>query len=153
MPYALFMVGAILGAVFLLRLRAQGQKTGDYGALLAVLLIAGSGASLLFVLTGRWPAAAILMAIMTLATLRLRSRPGGTQNERDRTGPSLSREEALEILGLAPGASLEEIARVHRTLMAKLHPDRDGSGWLAAKLNQARDALLPEPHQNKTIQE
>jgi len=58
------------------------------------------------------------------------------------SGSSMSRQEALAILGLPEESSEDDIADAYRRLMQKLHPDRGGSDYLAAKLNLAKDTLL-----------
>jgi curved DNA-binding protein CbpA len=57
----------------------------------------------------------------------------------------MTRPEALRILDLAEGASDDAIRDAHRRLMVRIHPDRGGSTFLAAKLNEARDVLLRRP--------
>ena len=54
----------------------------------------------------------------------------------------MSTGEALEILGLDPGARDWEISAAHRRLLQKLHPENGGSSYLAIKVDQARDVLL-----------
>ncbi|MEH6649744.1 MAG: DnaJ domain-containing protein [Motiliproteus sp.] len=54
----------------------------------------------------------------------------------------LSKEEAYQVLGLEPGASESEIIKAHKRMMQKVHPDRGGSNYLAAKINQAKQRLL-----------
>ncbi|WP_420558954.1 DnaJ domain-containing protein [Tepidicaulis sp.] len=54
----------------------------------------------------------------------------------------MSRAEALEVLGLREGASADEIKQAHRKLLGKVHPDREGTTYLASKINEAKDVLL-----------
>jgi hypothetical protein len=62
---------------------------------------------------------------------------GGTAN-----AAGVTRAEALAVLGLEEGASEEDIVAAHRTLIQKLHPDRGGNDYLAAKINEAKDFLI-----------
>lgn len=141
MPYLLLAVGLVLGGVFLLRLHAQARQTGDYSALLSVLLIVGAGAALLLILMGRWPVAGVLAAALAYTALRLRQKRDKSPAEETADRNAMTREEAFAVLGLSPGAPQEEISRAYKILMEKVHPDHEGSTWMAAKLNQARDVL------------
>lgn len=54
----------------------------------------------------------------------------------------LSEAEAYEILGLPNTASKDEVVKAHKRLMQRMHPDRGGSDYLAAKINAAKDQLV-----------
>ena len=55
---------------------------------------------------------------------------------------SMTRKEALDILGLEEDATKKEILDNYQKLMKKNHPDLGGSDWITKKLNEAKEILL-----------
>lgn len=68
---------------------------------------------------------------------------GSSQNNRTASrNNAMSRKQACDILGIKEDASKEDIIKAHKRMMQKVHPDRGGSDYLAAQINQAKDTLL-----------
>jgi preprotein translocase subunit Sec63 len=84
----------------------------------------------------------LLVAIVVVILLRA-FRPTVSETPRTPAAPRRTRAEALEVLGLAEGASREDILAAYKKLIRKVHPDAPGgSGYLASKLNQAKQTLV-----------
>jgi len=96
----------------------------------------------------RWCAQEDAESVQLLDSYLEQRFPGQTfEDPAEDNGPavdegSMGRAEALRILGLEDSASREEVVAAHRRLMQKLHPDRGGNDYLAAKVNEAKDILL-----------
>lgn len=67
---------------------------------------------------------------------------GGSHGGKASSTGTMTREEALEVLGLDDAADGDAVRAAYRRLMARAHPDQGGSTWMAAKLNEARAVLL-----------
>jgi len=154
---------ALAAAVFVIlkkwgALSPEGQKAAIWKAVLVV-----GGALLLFmVLTGRvhvlTAAVAAIIPLLRKLPALLKFAPLVRRAMGDNEGPApggasgagasvaaqgpMTEQEACDILGVKPGCSREEVTAAHRRLMLKVHPDRGGNDYLAAKLNEARDLLL-----------
>lgn len=134
---AIIVAAGVLALWLVPSLRRGAAANLTRAALTGLLAAAG----VFFILRGRFVIGAAFLIAAALA--------GAWRSARDILVPraplaAMSVDEALAVLGLAAGANAEEIRSAHRALIQKLHPDRGGTAYLAAKLNQARDVLLAQ---------
>lgn len=54
----------------------------------------------------------------------------------------MTKREAALILGVRESASAERVKEAHRRILLLNHPDRGGSAFIAAKINEAKDLLI-----------
>jgi DnaJ family protein C protein 19 len=160
MTIVLAVVLALLAAYVVARLYRWSQPRGDRATLFA-LLAGGFVIGLAYLAaTGRlhWISAVVLALIPVAKRLlglvqyiplvrRLfgsNARQEANAPHTDRHDAPMNRERALEILGLGPQPTQDEIVAAHRRLMQKLHPDHGGSTFLAQQINEAKRCLLEE---------
>lgn len=141
MPYLILAIGLLLGLYALYRFFLNADVRQIKALFMTAVIVVVSLALLLMAFTGKLAAAlGILLALAPFVAGYWRRREE-IKNHAAGAAPVMTEKEALEVLGLESGASLEEIEQAYKKLMMKVHPDSQGTDWMAAKLNQAREIL------------
>jgi DnaJ homolog subfamily C member 19 len=96
---------------------------------------------------------------VVMVVMRYLAHLGGARQAADQAGAAaqgapaassrarMSRAEALQIFELGDNPNFDSIQKRYRDLMRNVHPDRGGSNYLAAKLNEAYQVLTAGQHQ------
>ena len=114
---------------------------------LVVMIATGRLHWLSALFTGLIPFLRRLTSLLRFAPLlqnlfgRTPPKPGQPRPPADST---LTLAQARAMLEVDATASKDEIVNAHRRLMARNHPDRGGSNFIAAQLNAAKDMLLEQ---------
>jgi len=94
-----------------------------------------------------WPLAFMVLVaaggITAIETWRERAIKADEAGTRMAPAPraQMGADEAASVLGVGLDADAEAIKAAHKKLISQLHPDKGGTDYLAAKINEARDVL------------
>ncbi len=156
----LILLIAILGTALIIwyKIKIAGPKLrkkvilwsviGSLGGVLLLLALSGHLNLITAVIAGALAMTPRLLQFTKyIPFIQQRFRSGRQRNDQNQQPVSpdemnASKQQAYKILGLKPGCSREAIITAHRRIMQKVHPDRGGSDYLAAQINQAKDMLL-----------
>ena len=156
MPPFLIALIIVVGGLWLIRKSARmnprdlsnfAQKLAGGGAIAAAGLLFLKGqstiATALFAIgAGLFGKSSLFPNGFNLGSTKAPEPDGSAGANRRKPMAPFSKNEAYDLLGLKPGASEDDIKAAHKRLMKDFHPDKGGTDYLAAKINQAKDVLL-----------
>lgn len=124
---------------------SSAAKSLRYIALIIVTL-----AALFFLFTARFPVALLIFVILSpfyfgrdgIITKLLKPYLKINEPQNIKTDTPMDKAKAYAILGLDDDATKDDIEEAYKRLIAKNHPDKGGSSYIAAQLNAARDLLI-----------
>ena len=145
MPYLLLALGLIIGIFAMYRFFLRADVREIKALVLAVFIITICVALFVLAVTGRLPAAIAVVAALSpfvIGWFTKRRRTSAYDRQVGDTGKPMDEKEARRVLGVDKNADDQAIKDAYKKLMKKVHPDQEGSQWMAEKLNEAKDLLL-----------
>jgi predicted membrane chloride channel (bestrophin family) len=148
----LWLLGILIVALTVRQLLKSAPTNGKPFLLrvvvILVLLVAAAMA-----MRGLWPVAMSLLGGLmvygrpVLQAFGLWRQLQSMQQKQQQSAPSTNNDTmdvatARQILELEENPNKEDILAAHKRMMAKNHPDKGGSTYLASQINQAKDLLL-----------
>jgi len=144
---ALFFAAALAG--WLLLRVARGDMAGSNKNINVLKVVIWLGLSAVLFAAKLWPlafmvliAAAGVMAIEMWRGNAIRGDEAGATSTPPATTQKMTIAEAAAVLGVTPDAGVDEITAAYRKLISQIHPDRGGTDYLAAKINEARELMM-----------
>lgn len=140
---------AAAGAGWLLWRVAQGAAGGGRNVTVLKIVVWLGLAAALFA-ARLWPLAfMVLIAAGAVTAIELwrenaAAKDGAANVPAPPRGRGMTREEAAAVLGVAPDADADAVRAAYKKLISQIHPDRGGTDYLAAKINEAREVMLGE---------
>lgn len=83
----------------------------------------------------------LLLSLLAMWLLHQLKRRIAAPSSPARQAGAMTRDTALEVLGLENNASKDEIQQAYQTLLKRLHPDTGGSDYLTQQLIEAKRVL------------
>ena len=146
---AIFLLVAVIAAGWLVMQAARGGTGAAGNRTMAVLkAVIWLGLAAVLLAARLWPLAfmVLLAAVAVTAIEQWRARTVQLEENANPPAPTgrkaMTAEEAASVLGVPLDADAEAVRAAHRKLIGQIHPDKGGTDYLAAKINEARDLLL-----------